>query len=231
MKIGIIGAGNIGGTLTRRFRELGHDVSVANSRGPQTLADLAAATGAKAVTPHEAARGQDVVVVTIPDKNIPDLPADLFFGVPSDVVVIDTCNYYPRQRDGRVAGIEEAPTESRWVSERLGRPVVKAFNNIYAQHLHDYGKPRGTPGRIALPVAGDDPKAKSVVMQLVDELGFDPIDAGGIDDSWRQQPGSPVYTHDFDAQGVRDALARARRQRSAEWTATDQSPGDFNNPR
>lgn len=230
MKIGIIGAGNIGGTLTRRLRELGHDVSVANSRGPQTLIDLAGATGAKAVTPHEAARGQDVVIVTIPDKNIPDLPADLFTGVPNDVVVVDTGNYYPRQRDGRLPGIEEAPTESRWVSEKLGRPVVKAFNNIYAQHLHDEGKPRGTPGRVALPVAGDDAKAKAIVMQLVDELGFDPIDAGGIDDSWRQQPGSPVYTHDFDAQGVRDALAKAQRQRTPEWTATDKSPGDFANP-
>ncbi len=230
MKIGIIGAGNIGGTLTRRLRELGHDVSVANSRGPQTLTELAGETGAKAVTPHEAARGQDVVIVTIPDKNIPDLPADLFRGVPSDVVVIDTGNYYPRQRDGRLPGIEEAPTESGWVSGRLGRPVVKAFNNIYAQHLHDKGTPRGTPGRVALPIAGDDARAKSVVMQLVDELGFDPIDAGGIDDSWRQQPGSPVYTRDFDAQGVRDALAQAQRQRSPEWTATDKSPGDFNNP-
>ncbi len=230
MKIGIIGAGNIGGTLTRRLRQLGHDVSVANSRGPQTLAVLAGETGATAVTPHEAARGADVVIVTIPDKNVPELPPDLFTGVPSDVVVVDTGNYYPRQRDGRLPGIEEAPSESRWVSEKLGRPVVKAFNNIYAQHLHDMGKPRGTVGRIALPVAGDDAKAKSVVMQLVDDLGFDPIDAGAIDDSWRQQPGSPVYATDFDARGVRDALAKAQRQRTPEWTATDKSPGDFDNP-
>jgi 8-hydroxy-5-deazaflavin:NADPH oxidoreductase len=230
MKIGIIGAGNIGGTLTRRLRQLGHDVSVANSRGPETLAALAAETGATAVTPREAARDRDVVIVTIPDKNIPELPADLFTGVPSDVVVVDTGNYYPRQRDGRISGIEEAPSESRWVSERLGRPVVKAFNNIYAQHLHDLGKPRGTAGRIALPIAGDDAKAKSVVMQLVDELGFDPIDAGAIDDSWRQQPGSPVYANDFDAHGVREALAKAQRQRTPEWTATDKSPGDFDNP-
>jgi predicted dinucleotide-binding enzyme len=230
MRIGIIGAGNIGGALTRRFRQLGYDVSVANSRGPQTLAELARETGAKAVTAHEAAHNQDVVIVTIPDKNIPDLPADLFAGVPSDVVVIDTGNYYPQQRDGRLPGIEEAPSESRWVSQHLWRPVVKAFNNIYAQHLRDYGKPKGTPGRIALPVAGDDAKAKAVVMQLVDALGFDPIDAGSIDDSWRQQPGSPVYTTDFDAQGVRDALAKASPQRTVAWKATDKSPGDFINP-
>ncbi|MGC1381910.1 MAG: NAD(P)-binding domain-containing protein [Candidatus Baltobacteraceae bacterium] len=230
MKIGIIGAGNIGSTLARRFRKLGYDVSVANSRGPQTLTELARQTGAKAVTPHQAAHGQDVVVVTIPEKNIPNLPADLFAGVPADVVVIDTGNYYPRQRDGRIPGIEEAPSESRWVSQKLGRPVVKTFNNIYAQHLHDDGKQAGTPGRIALPIAGDDPKAKAVVMRLVDELGFDPVDAGSIDDSWRQQPGSPVYTKDFDARGVRDALAKAQQQRAAAWKATDNSPGDFDNP-
>ncbi len=223
MKIGIIGAGNIGGTLTRRFRQLGHDVSVANSRGPQTLADLARETGAKAVMVHEAARDRDLVVVTIPDKHIPDLPADLFSGVPSDVVVIDTGNYYPQQRDGRLPGIEEAPSESRWVSQKLGRPVVKAFNNIYAQHLHDNGKPKGTPGRIALPVAGDDARAKAIVMDLVDALGFDPIDAGGIDESWRQQPGTPVYGTDFDAQGVRDALAQASPERTADWKGTDKS--------
>src|SRR5436305_14473445 len=113
LRIGIIGAGNIGGNLARRFAALGHEVVVANSRGPETLAGLAAETGAKAVTVPEAARGRDVVIVTIPENAIPDLPADLFAGVPDDVVVVDTGNYYPRQRDGRIGGIEEGLTESR----------------------------------------------------------------------------------------------------------------------
>jgi len=130
MKIGIIGAGNIGGALTRRFRELGHKVSVANSRGPQTLAELARETGAKPVSVHEAARENDVVIVTIPQKNVPELPSDLFGGVPADVVIVDTGNYYPQQRDGRIEGIESGLTESRWVEQQVGRPVVKAFNNI-----------------------------------------------------------------------------------------------------
>src|SRR5918995_6962923 len=121
MRIGIIGAGNIGGTLARRFTALGHDVSIANSRGPETLAALARETGAKPVTVQEAARAGDVVVVTIPQKSIPRLPAGLFDGVPDDVVVVDTGNYYP-QRDGRIDAIEKA-TESRWVSQQLGRPV------------------------------------------------------------------------------------------------------------
>jgi predicted dinucleotide-binding enzyme len=159
MKIGIIGAGRIGGTLTRRLTALGHEVSVANSRGPETLADLAAETAAKPVSVKDAARFGEVVVVTIPEKNIPDLPRDLFSGVPESVVVVDTGNYYPRQRDGRIDGIEAGLTESRWVARQLNRPVIKAFNNIYAEHLLKLGKPKGTPGRIALPVAGDDERA------------------------------------------------------------------------
>ena len=219
MNIGIIGAGNIGGNLTRRFQELGHKVFVANSRGPETLADLAEETGATPVTVDEAARSGEVVIVTIPMKNIPDLPHDLFADVPDDVVVVDTGNYYPQQRDGRIAGIEDGIIESRWVSQQLGRSVVKAFNNIYAEHLLKLGKPAGSPGRIALPVAGDDERAKSIVLKLIDELGFDGVDAGGLDDSWRQQPATPVYAADFDAEGVRRALANATRERKPEWRA------------
>jgi len=230
MKIGIIGAGQIGGTLTRRFTALGHQVSVANSRGPETLAGLAKETGAKAVTILEAARAGDVVIVTIPESKIPDLPKGLFAGVPGSVVVVDTGNYYPRERDGRIAEIEEGMTESRWVAHQLGRPVVKAFNNIYAKHLLERGRPAGTPGRIALPVAGDDPKAKQVVLNLVNELGFDPVDAGGLDASWRQQPATPVYATDFDAAGVQRALAEAKSERKPEWRATAHSPGDFARP-
>jgi predicted dinucleotide-binding enzyme len=218
MKIGIIGAGHIGGTLTRRFAALGHDVSVANSRGPETLADLAAESGAHAVSVQEAARGKDVVVVTIPEKNIPTLPKHLFEGAGDDTVVVDTGNYYP-QRDGRIDAIEKGTTESRWVSQQLGHPVVKAFNNIYAQHLMDHGRPAGEAGRIALPVAGDDPAAKAVVMRLVEELGFDAVDAGSLDESWRQQPGTPVYATDLDAEGVRRALAEARPERQAQFSA------------
>ncbi|HLN97631.1 MAG TPA: NAD(P)-binding domain-containing protein [Pyrinomonadaceae bacterium] len=219
MNIGIIGAGNIGGNLTRRFQELGHKVFVANSRSPETLADLAAETGATPVTVEEAAGSGDVVIVTIPEKNIPSLPRDLFAGVPDNVVVVDTGNYYPQQRDGQIAGIEGGMVESGWVSQQLGRPVVKAFNNIYAEHLLKLGKPPGAPGRIALPVAGDDDRAKSVVLKLVDELGFDGVDAGHLDDSWRQQPGTPVYAADFDADGVRRALASATQERKPEWRA------------
>jgi|SRR6185312_14781549 len=230
MKIGIIGAGNIGGALTRRFAQLGHEVFVANSRGPASLASLAKETGAKPVTVQEAARSGEVVVVTIPEGKIRDLPKDLFAGVPDDVVVVDTGNYYPQQRDGRLNEIEDGVTESRWVEHQLGHPVVKAFNNIYAKHLLELGRPAGTPGRIALPVAGDNSRAKEVVLKLVNELGFDAVDAGGLDDSWRQQPGTPVYATDFDADGVRRALREAQKERKAEWRASKNSPGSFAQP-
>ena len=220
MKIGIIGAGNIGGTLTRRLSALGHEVSVANSRGPQTLADLAAETGASAVAAAEAARDAQLVVVSIPEKKIPDLPGGLFVQAADGAVVVDTGNYYPQQRDGRIAEIEDGMLESRWVELQLEHPVIKAFNNIYAQHLLELGRPAGAPGRIALPVAGDDEAAKAVVLALVDELGFDAVDAGGLDDSWRQQPGTPVYATDLDADGVARALEQASRERPPEFRAS-----------
>jgi 8-hydroxy-5-deazaflavin:NADPH oxidoreductase len=230
MKIGIIGAGQIGGTLTRRLAALGNDVFVANSRGPQTLAELTRETGAKAVSPKEAARSGEVVVVTIPEGHVPDLPKDLFAGVPDDVVVVDTGNYYPQQRDGRIAEIEAGLPESRWVERQIGRPVVKAFNNIYARHLLELGRPKGAATRIALPIAGDDPRAKEVVMLLVEQLGFDPVDAGGLDESWRQQPGTPVYTSDLNADGVRRALAQASSKRPPQFQATENSPGSYAQP-
>jgi 8-hydroxy-5-deazaflavin:NADPH oxidoreductase len=223
MNIGIIGAGHIGGTLTRRLSSLGHKVFVANSRGPESLADLARETGAIPVSVEEAARSGDIVIVTIPEKNIPKLPCDLFDGVSDDVIVIDTGNYYPQQRDGRIDGIEDGATESRWVSQQLGRPVVKTFNNIYADHLLRLGRPAGTPGRIALPVAGDDSSAKDIVIRLLDELGFDGVDAGTIDESWKQQPGTPVYGTDFDAVALKKALSEARKERTPEWRATKAS--------
>lgn len=219
MKIGIIGAGHIGGTLTRRFTALGHDVSVANSRGPDTLAALAAETGAHAVSLGDVARGKELVVVAIPEKSVPGLPENLFGEMAAGGVIVDTGNYYP-QRDGRIDAIESGTTESRWVAQQLGRPVVKAFNTIYAQHLLEAGRPAGEPGRIALPVAGDDPRAKSMVMRVVGELGFDAVDAGALDDSWRQQPGTPVYGTDLDAAGTRRALAEARPERPPEMRAS-----------
>ena len=215
MNIGIIGAGHIGSALAVRLGQLGHSVYIANSRGPDTLEDVAQKTGAKPVTAKEAARHGDIIVVTIPLKNIPDLPKDLFEGVAADVPVVDTSNYYPLLRDGRVPELDTGDlTESEWVQQHLGRPVVKVFNNIYADHLQNKGLPAGTPGRISLPVAGDDAAAKQKVMRLVEELGFDPVDDGSLHESWRQQPGTPCYGADLPADKLREQFASLGTHRS-----------------
>ncbi len=215
-----MGAGHIGSALAVRLTSLGHSVLIANSRGPETLSDVAQKTGAKPVTAREAAQHGEIIVVTIPLKNIPDLPQDLFEGVPADVPVIDTSNYYPLLRDGRMPELETGDlTESEWVQQQLSRPVVKVFNNIYAAHLENKGLPAGSPGRIALPVAGDDAAAKQQVMALVEELGFDVVDDGTLHESWRQQPGTPSYGADMPATELREHLASLGTKRTSEQHA------------
>jgi len=199
VRIGIIGSGNIGGTLTRRLSAAGHEVAVANTRGPESLRDLAAETGATPTTPEEAAAAE-LLVIAVPLRAVPDLP-DV-----SGKVVVDANNYYPG-RDGRIEAIENGTASSRWVAEQLpGARVVKAFNTIQWSHLLEQGRPAGEAGRIALPVASDDGAAKETVMGLVEELGFDAVDAGGLDDSRRQEPGTPVYGADLNAEQTRRAL-------------------------
>jgi len=220
MNIGIIGAGHIGSALAGRLTSLGHSVKIANSRGPETLTDLAQQTGATPVTTQETVRAADLIVVTIPLKSIPDLPKDLFAGVPASVPVIDTSNYYPLLRDGQIAELETGDlTESEWVQQHLGRPVLKVFNNIFAAQLASPGKPAGTPGRIALTVAGDEAAHKQKAMALVEELGYDAIDGGSLHESWRQQPGSPLYCTDLPAEEVRKHLADLGTQRTPEQQA------------
>lgn len=191
---------------------------MANSRDPQTLADLAAETGATALWAVDAATDADVVIVSIPQKNVPDLAPGIVAKAKTGAPVIETNNYYP-QRDGRIAAIEDGTPESVWVAEHLGAPVLKIFNGIFWKHLLERGAPAGAEGRIALPVAGADGPAKQVALDLVDQLGFDPVDGGSLDESWRQQPGTPVYGKDLDAERARQALAEASPERPAEFRA------------
>lgn len=219
MRIGIIGAGNIGGTLTRRLRELGHEVRVANSRAPETLADLAAETGATAVWAAEAAQDADLVIVSIPQKNVPDLAPGIVAARRPDAPVIETNNYYPRQRDGYIEAIEAGQPESAWVAELIGAPVFKVFNGIFWKHLLNRGKPRGEAGRIALPIAGEDGPGRKLVSELIEDLGFDAVDSGNIEESWRQQPGTPVYGKNYGIEDTRRALAEATPDRPADFRA------------
>src|ERR1700750_460650 len=213
MEIGIIGAGQIGGTLTRLLTKQGHTVKVSNSRAPETLADLAAETGAAAVWAKDAPVDADLVIVSIPQKNTPDLAEGIVATRKPGAPIIETNNYYPQERDGRIEAIEDGMPESVWVSELLGAPVFKVFNGIFWKHLLENGVPAGTEGRIALPIAGHDPANKKIVSDLVDSIGFDPGDDGTLAESWRQQPDTPVYGKDFDAEGVKKALAEASPER------------------
>ncbi|MET3806280.1 putative dinucleotide-binding enzyme [Nakamurella sp. UYEF19] len=219
MKIGIIGAGQIGGTLTRRLTALGHQVAVSNSRDPETLADLATETGATAVWANQAANDADLVIVSIPQKNVPDLAGDLLAGAEPGTPVIETNNYYPKQRDGLIQEIESGTPESVWVAKHLGVPVVKVFNGIWWKHLLNRGKPQGAEGRIALPIAGADGPAKQAAFALVEELGFDAVDGGTLEESWRQQPGTPVYGHDYGIDETITALAATEPDRPEEFKA------------
>jgi 8-hydroxy-5-deazaflavin:NADPH oxidoreductase len=222
MRIGIIGAGNIGGALARHLAKLGHQVSIANSRGPKSLSALAAEIGATPVSVVQAATAGEIVILTIPTKAVADLPRGMFASAPS-CVVIDTGNYHPELRDGRIEAIDKGLLDSEWVAQQIGHPVVKAFNNIFAKSLLEKGVPKGTAGRVALSVFGDSVDAKAKVLRLVDDLGFDPIDGGDLDNSWRQQPGTPAYCRDLEATALRRALTEPVRSRIAEYRAEEEA--------
>ena len=215
MRVGVIGAGSMGAILARHLATLGHQVSIANSRGPESLTAVAAEIGATPVSVVDAAKAGELVVIAIPTKAVADLPRALFENVPGSIIVIDIGNYHPELRDGHIDVIDRGMLDSQWVAQQIGRPVIKALNNIFAKSLLEKGLPRGTKGRIALPVAGDSWDAKAAVLRLVDELGFDPVDGGDLDNSWRQQPGTPAYCQDLETAALRRALTEAERSRIA----------------
>jgi predicted dinucleotide-binding enzyme len=210
MKIGIIGAGNIGSVLALHFHRAGHSVVIANSRGPETLSDLARDTGATPVSLAKAAEQVDCLVITIQMKSVPLLPEGLLAHLPADTPIIDTGNYYPL-RDGRIRELDEGMIESEWTSKFLGRPVLKAFNNITAYSLANKASAKGAKNRVALPVSGNEIREKQVVLQLLDQSGFDPYDAGTLAESWRYQPGTPAYCSDPALGQLPKLLQRADR--------------------
>jgi 8-hydroxy-5-deazaflavin:NADPH oxidoreductase len=205
MRIGIIGAGHIGGTLAKLFVDVGHEVAVSNSRGPETLVSLVEGLGerAQATTTAEAARFGEVVVVAIPMGRYREVPTDAVTGK----VVIDGNNYYP-QRDGHFEDLDsDRTTSSELLQAHLpDARVVKAFNAIQWMRLRDDGRPAGDPERLGIPISGDDEDAKRTVAELIDQIGFDPVDAGTLAEGGRQhQTGGPAYT-----QGLPTAELRAR---------------------
>jgi 8-hydroxy-5-deazaflavin:NADPH oxidoreductase len=211
MKIGIIGAGEIGGTLIRQYSKAGHSVKMTNASGTEKLKSLALETGASAATLQDVVTDVDVIVISIPLTGVLTLPKHLLKDTSGDITIIDTCNYYPI-RDGLIKDIEGGMPESVWVSNQIQRPVIKAYNNIFYRSLVNSGLIKSTPSRLALPVAGDDKKSKALVSDLINDSGFDSLDYGFLQDSWKQQPGSPVYCTDLTLTQLKKSIEKARKE-------------------
>jgi 8-hydroxy-5-deazaflavin:NADPH oxidoreductase len=216
MLIGIIGAGFIGGTLARQLASAGHQVRIANSKAPSTLPEFASAHGITPTWAVEAADGVDVAILSIPQSAVTTLPRDVVSALSSVPIVIDTGNYYPA-RDGRISALDQGMTDSRWVASQLGRPVYKVFNNIAAPSLKNKATHDGQ--RLGITVAGPATDDKQTVFSLVEQIGFDPVDGGDLDESWRLQPGTPTYCKDLRADEFRQGLAETRREDIAKYHA------------
>lgn len=212
MRIGILGTGHIGQTLVLKLSAAGHEVKVANSRGPETIGPDILASGGRAVTSAEAMKDVDVAVLSVPLNCVPNI-APLTAHLGPDTVVVDTSNYYP-ERDGHIDAIDSGQAESLWVALELDRPVVKAWNAIGSDSLSRLGTPAGSPDRLAIPVAADSEQDRRVGLTLVEDTGFDAVDAGTLSESWRQQPGTPCYCTDLTREEMPAALSAADPSRS-----------------
>ena len=211
MRIGIIGAGLIGKTLAKKLSDSKHTVSLADAKGVQEIKEIANNAGAKAVEVKDIFTNLEVLILAIPLLRIPELAKTLNGTLEDGVVVIETTNYWPH-RDGRIEEIENGMVNSVWVQQQLGRTVVKAFSNIGAYSLLNEGQPKNSEGRIAVAVSGDVQKEVDLVMGLVDDVGFDALDAGQLEDSWRQQACGPAYCTDLNLDELKKARASAVRE-------------------
>lgn len=205
--IGIIGAGNVGHALATSLVKIGHAVKVTNTKGAESLKEFAAQTGAQAVNLSDVAQGVNVLIIAVPLHRIPELEP-LVKTVSPGVTIVDTSNYIPLL-NGTIQEIEDGLALSEWVAQQLKVPVIKAFNNMTSYGMANNGKHKGAIDRIALPVSGDDTERKGMIMELVDELGFDAFDAGSLKESWRQDIGEPAYCTDSSVQELPGLLTKA----------------------
>src|ERR1700730_16980227 len=185
MNFGVIGPGNIGEVIVRKLRDQGYPVKIANSRVPESLKDLGAKTGAIPVSLEQVVQDVDVLFLVVPQKAISELPKGLLNKARKETIVIDVGNYYPF-RDGRIDELENGLTESVWVERQIGRPVVKVLNTIPSKALMAAGRPAGSRDRVALPISGDNTKAKEIVAQLIDRLGFDSVVSATRSRQWNR---------------------------------------------
>ena len=210
MRFGIIGAGSIGSIISKKLVKNGHDIKIADARGMEHLEGKELA--GTPVPVEDAIKDIEVLIISLPTKAIPSI-RNTINQVGEEVVIVDTSNYYPF-RDDKIEEIENGMVESVWVSNQLGRPIIKAFNNQLAYTLENKGTPEGTSGRIAMAIAGNDLSQKQIIMDVVNELGFDAVDSGSLRDSWRQQPGTPAYCTELTKEELTEALKKANKEKA-----------------
>ncbi|MGA6840626.1 NADPH-dependent F420 reductase [Priestia megaterium] len=211
MRFGIIGAGSIGSIISKKLVKNGHDVKIADARGIERLEGKELA--GTPVRVEDAIKNIEVLIISLPIEAMPSI-RNIIDQVEEEVIIVDTSNYYPF-RDGKIKEIENGMVESVWVSNQLGRPIIKAFNNLLAHTLENEGTPEGTSGRIAIAIAGNDLSQKQVIMDVVNELGFDAVDGGSLSDSWRQQPGTPAYCTELTKDELTNALEKANKEKAS----------------
>lgn len=219
MKIGVVGAGNVGKSVAKLFIKHQFEVMIANSRDPSSLFSLGMRIPkAKLGTVRQVCEYSDIIFLAIPLINVTQLTADDFAGK----LIVDLNNYYPA-RDGDIAGLSTYEiSTAEFVANRLCKStIVKAFNNILAEHIYQDARPKGSRDRRALPVASDDGEAKTTIMSLMDKLGFDPLDGGTLAESWRYERGKPAYCFSLNYSEMKDALAKAERHIELPLSAWD----------
>ncbi|MEI2469303.1 NAD(P)-binding domain-containing protein [Peribacillus frigoritolerans] len=210
MKFGIIGAGTIGSIISKKLVKNGHDVKIADARGIEHLEGKELA--GTPVLIEDVMTNIEVLIISLPLTALPSI-RNIIEQVGEEVIVVDTSNYYP-SRDQKIAEIENGMVESDWVSNQLGKPIIKAFNNLLAYTLENEGTPEGTSGRIAMAIAGNDVSQKQIIMDVVNQLGFDTVDSGSLSDSWRQQPGTPAYCTELTKEELTKALEKANKEKA-----------------
>jgi 8-hydroxy-5-deazaflavin:NADPH oxidoreductase len=210
MRFGIIGAGAIGTIISTKLVENGHDVKIADAREIERLEGKEIV--GTPVNVEDVISNIDILIISIPLHVIPSI-RNIVDKAGEEIIVVDTSNYYPF-RDNKIEEIENGMVESVWVSNQLGRPIIKAFSNLLAYTLENKGTPEGTSGRIAMAIAGNDQKQKQKIMELVNQLGFDTVDSGSLRDSWRQQPGTPAYCTELTKEALMEALKKADKEKA-----------------
>jgi 8-hydroxy-5-deazaflavin:NADPH oxidoreductase len=211
MRFGIIGAGPIGSIISKKLVKIGYDVKISDARGIERLEGKEFA--GTPVRVEDVIKNIEVLIISLPIKAMPSI-RDIINQVGEEVIIVDTSNYYPF-RDGKIEEIENGMVESVWVSNQLGRPIIKAFNNLLAYTLENEGTSEDSSGRIAMAVAGNDLSQKQVIMDVVNELGFDTVDSGSLSDSWRQQPGTPAYCTELTKDELTKALKKAIKEKAS----------------